>query len=117
MKRFLNLHNYVSFEQSNFNFAKETKPRVNWRAALSETNVKAGVNLLLNFSNVEIQKKFLSTSKRVFPSYQGKSTIFDKVNFLSQTPDTKNTKGLRDLFFPHPLSSRTKRSTQRQIIQ
>ena len=66
MKRFLNLHNYVSFEQSNFNFAKETKPRVNWRAALSETNVKAGVNLLLNFSNVEIQKKNFVNLKACF---------------------------------------------------
>ena len=32
----------------------------------------------------------LSSSKPVFPSYQGESTIFDKENFLSQTPDTKN---------------------------
>ena len=28
--------------------------------------------------------------KACFPSYQGESTIFDKWNFLSQTPDTKN---------------------------
>ena len=32
----------------------------------------------------------MSTSNRVFPSYQGESTIFDKRNFLYQTPDTKN---------------------------
>ena len=38
--------------------------------------------LKLNFS-VNSVKIFLSTSKRDFPSYQGKSTIFDKGNFLS----------------------------------
>ena len=35
-------------------------------------------------------KKTLSTAKRVFPYYQGESTIFDKGNFLFQTPGTKN---------------------------
>ena len=33
---------------------------------------------------------YLSTSKRVFPYYQGESTIIDKGNFPSQTPATKN---------------------------
>ena len=44
----------------------------------------------------------LSTSKPVFPSYQGQFLI-------KGTPDTKNLNSLRQLFFPHPLSSRTKR--------
>ena len=48
--------------------------------------------LILTFgSNVNTHEKwFLLTSNRVFSYYQGESTIFDKRNFLFQTPDTKN---------------------------
>ena len=38
----------------------------------------------------EIVEKVLLTSKPVFPFYQGESTIFDKGNFLYNTPDTNN---------------------------
>ena len=40
-------------------------------------------------------KNSLSTSNRVFPYYQGESIIFDKGNFLYQTPDTKNIAALQ----------------------
>ena len=39
---------------------------------------------------ITLNKTILLTSKPVFPYYQGESTIFDKGNFLFQTPDTKN---------------------------
>ena len=39
---------------------------------------------------IHLKKMILSSSNRVFPYYQGESTIFDKGNFLYQTPDTKN---------------------------
>ena len=35
-------------------------------------------------------KTLLLTSNRVFPYYQGDSTIFLKGNFLKHTPDSKN---------------------------
>ena len=35
-------------------------------------------------------KKYLSTSNGVFPYYLGESRIFDKRNFLYQTPNSKN---------------------------
>ena len=51
----------------------------------------------------------MSTSNCVFPSYQGESTIFDKGNFLYQTPDTKG------VILPHPPLSRTKKRAQTKI--
>ena len=43
----------------------------------------------LYFSIKTNQQKKLSPSKRVFPSYQGESTIFDN-GISSLPPDTKN---------------------------
>ena len=37
-----------------------------------------------------IQKYVLSTSSRIFPYYQGDSTIFHKGNFHKHTPNSKN---------------------------
>ena len=54
----------------------------------------------------------LLTSNRLFPSFQGESTIFDKGNFLYQTPDTKNLLRFKRIKLPHPPLSRTKKSTQ-----
>ena len=53
-------------------------------------NLKVGVNSLANSLHLFNDKIPLLTSKPVFSSYQGESTIFDKRNFFSQTPDTNN---------------------------
>ena len=56
----------------------------------------------------------LSTSNCIFPPYQGKFTIFDKGNFLYQTPGTKNLLRFKGVILPHPPLSRSKRQhTQR----
>ena len=53
--------------------------------------LKIDKNPLLSIVIFLLKQKHLSTSsKPVFPNYQGESTIFDKGNFLFQTPDTKN---------------------------
>ena len=39
----------------------------------------------------------LSTSSRVFPYYQGESTIYDKGIFLKHNPDSNNLLNLREL--------------------
>ena len=44
----------------------------------------------------------LSTSKPIFPYYQGESKIFDKGNFLLQTHDTKNFVDLKSTFSLFP---------------
>ena len=45
------------------------------------------------------EEKTLSTSKCIFPYYQGESTIFVKGNFLYHTPDLNNLLNLRELNF------------------
>ena len=47
-------------------------------------------DLLINREVHILKNSTLSTSNRIFPYYQGESTIFDERNFLYQTPDTKN---------------------------
>ena len=53
---------------------------------------------LLSATIIQKIEKNLSTSKRVFPSYQGESTIFDKGNFLYHNPDSNNLLNLRELY-------------------
>ena len=65
-----------------------------------------------------VQLKVLSTSKPVFPYYQGESTIFDKGNFLFQTHDTKNFIKFKGIILPHPPLSRSKKEhTQRKFFR
>ena len=52
-------------------------------------------NLMLTETKENRLKLVLSTSKRVFPYYQGESTIFDKRNFLYHTPDSNKLINLR----------------------
>ena len=49
-----------------------------------------GIRRDLSYSvQFQFKSSFVDLKAR-FPYYQGESTIFDEVNFLSQTPDTKN---------------------------
>ena len=53
----------------------------------------------LTKSSLIFQEKTLSTSNRIFPYYQGESTIFDKGNFLYHIPDSNNLLNLRELLY------------------
>ena len=64
----------------------------------------AGLHQLRCVNNIWLEKIIkkeydLSTSNRIFPYYQGESTIFDKGNFLYHIPDSNNLLNLRELLY------------------
>ena len=66
---------------------------------------------------LEVAKFHFSTSKRVFPYYQGESTIFDKGNYLYHTPDSNKIMNLRELYFSTHLWVDQKKRAHTKIIQ